>query len=143
MVNQVFIQIIVSVGKLKNVASLGDWITGVTVNTVRKEIRRRKYRRILTPVAELPEPRVGSGDSDQKVLIRSVYAVLGRMSAEDRVVFVLRFVEGYTLDEVAKIGSYSLATAKRRVVRAKKEFSKRAMKDPFLASRFEDLTHGA
>jgi RNA polymerase sigma-70 factor (ECF subfamily) len=141
-VNHVFVQILSSVGKLKKVDSLADWITGVTVNTVHKEIRSRKYRRIVQPVAELPEPQVNLGSHEDKLVLRCVYTVLQRMKADDRIVFVLRFVEGNTLNEVAQIGGYSLATAKRRVVRAKAEFSKRAVKDPFLASHFKEMNDG-
>ena len=65
--------------------------------------------------------------------------ILRKMKTDDHIVFVLRFVEGNTLGEVAVASGYSLATAKRRISRAKKEFMKRAKNDAVLAALIEDM----
>ncbi len=138
-VHQVFVNILGSIPKLKDPSALENWLTGITVNTVRREIRSRKYRRILVPVgSDYPEKQHDNSESDKQVLVRRVFAILNKMKSEDHIVFVLRFIEGNTIDEVATAGRYSLATAKRRIARAKKEFRKRAMKDSFLASALGD-----
>jgi DNA-directed RNA polymerase specialized sigma24 family protein len=68
-----------------------------------------------------------------------LFEVLDNMKTEDHIVFVLRFIERNTLGEVAVAGGYSLATAKRRVAHAKKEFVKRAKKDTVLSAVFRDI----
>ncbi|MCP4680061.1 MAG: sigma-70 family RNA polymerase sigma factor [Deltaproteobacteria bacterium] len=138
-VQLVFVHILSSVKKLKNPDALEDWISGVTVNTVRREIRNRKYRRILIPTADYPEIATDPGEARSKIMVHRLFAILSKMRTEDHIVFVLRFVEGNTLGEVAVAGGYSLATAKRRIARAKKEFMKRAKKDSVLASFIEEM----
>ena len=73
--------------------------------------------------------------------IRSFYAVLAKMPADDRIIFVLRHLEGRSLDEIARSGEYSLSTAKRRLKRAKSIFSKKATKDFVLMSMLEEMRH--
>lgn len=138
-VHQVFIHILAGIGKLKNPDSLEDWIYGITVNTVRREIRRRKYRRILVPMAEPPE-RVEEGSApDDRLFAKQFYRTLDDMRVDDRIIFVLRFVDGRSLGEVAAAGGYSLSTAKRRLVRAKKEFMRKASRDRILSSFVEEI----
>lgn len=134
-VQLVFVHILSSIGKLKKPSSLGDWIVSITVNTVRREIRSRGYKRLLFVSTDTPPERsLPAGAEEDQLLVRRVFAVLEEMSAEERIVFVLRFVEGHTLSEVAAAGGYSLATAKRRLAAARKSFLKRAANDPHLGS---------
>lgn len=133
-VNQAFVNILSSIHKLRHPEAFDDWICGITVNTVRKEIRSRKYRRILVSVPEYQDRRAEDRDPEKQALIQRVFGILNAMKTEDRIAFVLRFIEGNTLGEVAVSGGYSLATAKRRIARARKDFLKRARKDTALAS---------
>ena len=138
-VNQVFVNILSSIKKLRHPEAFDDWICGIAVNTVRKEIRSRKYRRILVSVPEYQERKAEEGETEKQVLVRRVFKVLNTMKTEDRIAFILRYVEGNTLGEVAVSGGYSLATAKRRIARAKREFLKRVRKDTALASFIEEI----
>ena len=58
------------------------------------------------------------------------------MSDEDRILFVMRFVEGVNLREIARHTGRSLATVKRRIVKAREIFIKKARRDPDLVSLF-------
>ena len=55
---------------------------------------------------------------DQKVELRLVDRLLGRMRTELRIAWMLRRVEGLELAEVASMCGCSLATAKRRIAEA-------------------------
>ncbi len=142
-VHQVFVHVLTSIRKLKNASSLEEWISGIAVNTVRREIRNRKYRRILVPMASPPDIECTSsrGAPDTSLFARRFFAVLSQMRPEDYIIFTLRFVEGNSLGEVAAAGGYSLSTAKRRLGRARREFLKRAAKDPVLKSFIEEMNH--
>ena len=140
-VHQVFLHILTGIHKLKNPSSLEEWINGIAVNTVRREIRSRTYRRILIPMASPPETVAASGDPDASLFVMRFFAALRELRADDRIIFVLRFVEGSSLGEVAAAGGYSLSTAKRRLGRARKEFMKHASKDPVLRSFVEEMNH--
>jgi RNA polymerase sigma-70 factor (ECF subfamily) len=133
-VQQVFIAILESVERLRSPDALEAWITRVTVNTVRKEIRRRQRRRLWFSPSEPPDAPDPGIDSDERLVLRQFYRVLSDMRTDDRVVFTLRFVEAYTLPEIAAACDCSLATVKRRLTRARKRFETRARQDFVLAA---------
>jgi RNA polymerase sigma-70 factor (ECF subfamily) len=141
-VQQVFVNALGSMGKLKDPQALGGWLVGIAINTVRREIRSRKARRIFRLVpgtSELPRETL---DPDQQLLAPRFYAVVARMKSSDRIVFTLRFVEGYTLGECAAACRCSLATIKRKLARARRVFFKYARMDPVLASWIEEVRDG-
>lgn len=141
-VHQVFVNVLTSIPKLTNPASLEPWITRITINTVRKTIRSRKVRRILLPVADPPEVQARSDGPEAGALVQRFYEILDHMRTDDHLVFALRFVAGYSLAEVAAAGGYSLATAKRRIARARQEFEERAAADSLLGSLIREHTDG-
>ena len=141
-VQQVFVSALGSMGKLKDPQALGGWLVGIAINTVRREIRSRKARRIFRLVpgtSELPHETL---DPDRQLLAPRFYAVVARMKSSDRIVFTLRFVEGYTLGECAAACRCSLATVKRKLTRARRVFFKYARMDPVLASWIEEVRDG-
>jgi RNA polymerase sigma-70 factor (ECF subfamily) len=141
-VQQVFVNALGSMGKLKDPQALGGWLVGVAINTVRRELRSRKARQIFKLVPGTSELSPETVDPDGQLLAPRFYAVLSRMRSADRVVFVLRFVEGYTLGECAAACRCSLATVKRKLTRARRVFFKYARMDPVLASWIEEVRDG-
>lgn len=109
-------------------------MTGVTVNTVRKELRWRGYRRIVRFTDKVPEAIAPSQDPENNLLNKRFYEVLDKMKREERIVFVLHEMQGETVAEIARIGGYSVATAKRRLATARASFKRYAEKDAILAS---------
>jgi RNA polymerase sigma factor (sigma-70 family) len=59
-------------------------------------------------------------------------ALIERLPPNEQIVFVLYYVEGRTLSEIAELRGYSLATAKRKVGRANKRFQSLLSKNPEL-----------
>ena len=141
-VQQVFLNALGSIGKLKDPGALEGWLVGITINTVRREIRNRKARRIFKLVPGTSELPRDSLDPEAQLLAPRFYAVVSRLKAADRIVFTLRFVEGYTLGECAAACDCSLATVKRRLTRARRVFFKYARMDPVLASWIEEVRDG-
>ena len=138
-VQQVFVNVISSINKVDNAEALGQWITDVTVNTVRREIRSRKYRRILYLVDDYDESISESPEHGRNLVAGRTYQLLSSMKTDDRIVFILRFVEKYTVSETALACGISNSTAKRRISRAKTAFLMRAEKDTVLASYIEEM----
>jgi RNA polymerase sigma-70 factor (ECF subfamily) len=137
-VHQAFLQILRSIGRLKSPGALDEWVNQVVINTVRKEIRSRRYRRrVIVAVEEVPERPGGDHGPADRLLALRFYQALGRLGAEERIVLVLRFVEQHTLEEIARMNRYSLATTKRRLARAVRAFKKIVGADPLLASVIE------
>ena len=56
-------------------------------------------------------------DTDAREALARFYKILDRVNATDRSAFVLRFMEGLELTEVAAALKLSLATTKRRLAR--------------------------
>jgi RNA polymerase sigma-70 factor, ECF subfamily len=56
------------------------------------------------------------------------------LNADDRVIFVLRRVDGMQLQEVANATGHSLATVKRRLVKADAQLSDWMEREPLLVA---------
>ncbi len=122
--------------RVRDEAALGAWLRGIAVNTVRGELRRRKRRRFFfasdgnAQVEQAAAPDTSRG--------RRIYMVLGWLAVDDRQAFVLRYVEGNTLEETAALLGCSLATTKRRLKRAEDKVRAWARRDPDLASMLRE-----
>jgi len=138
-VQQVFLNILNSIHKVKNPDVLRAWITSVTVNTVRRELRSRKYRRIFTLMPDVAAEVDHQIPASDRKLLRSAFTILRRMNIDDRMAFALHFIEGQTLSEVAGSTDVSLATVKRRIARAKSTFVREMRKDAYLLSLVEEM----
>lgn len=135
-VQQAFLNLFEAAGSVRLARALPAWVACVTVNTVRRELRRRKLLRMFfPPAASPPGPAVPGADAERKVFLERCFVLLERLGTEERIVFSLRFIEGYTLEEVAGLCGCSLATAKRRLLRARQKFSELAARDPALGDR--------
>jgi RNA polymerase sigma-70 factor, ECF subfamily len=139
-VQQVLIQIISSLGTVKKPASLDAWIKSVTLRVVREEIRsRQKHRGLFSRDNAIEADAFPSLHSPFKLVhIRCFYSILNTLSFDDRSILVLRHFEGCSIEEIANIGGYSIATAKRRLKKAKSSFKKKAMKEVVLISLLKD-----
>lgn len=134
-VHDAFIQILRGLPRLREVAALRGFVRAVTINTVRSELRRRRFRRAFWSSDEAPEPTDDALDPESRETVRRVYAILDRLAADLRIAFTLRFVERHSLAEVAALTGCSLATAKRRISRATQRFAQLAHDDEDLATR--------
>ena len=135
-VQQVLVAVISGMKTIKKPEALDSWIRGVTIRIVRDELRRRKRKRQFVAAAvdinddTSPDPNSPWKQSH----IRSFYTILGKMRPDDRVVFVLKHLEGYTNERIAQYCNYSVSTVKRRIERAKAHFYNEAMTDYTLMS---------
>jgi RNA polymerase sigma-70 factor (ECF subfamily) len=134
---QIFAQVLGTIDKLENPDALGGWIARVAFGTIRKELRRRRYRRALFLESGSVIETAASADEETRFLTRRAFAVLERMKPEDRMVFVMYFIDGETHPEIAAAAGWSLSTAKRRVARARDVFLKKARRDSALAGLVE------
>lgn len=122
-VQQVFLQMLQSIGKLKSPERLNLWVRSITINIVRSELRKRSVRRSFLRWA--PKEEV-TGDLNLDVessdFMRASASALERLPAEERVVFLLYYLEEHTLPEIAEACGFSTMTAKRRLGKARERF---------------------
>ena len=138
MVQQVLVGVISGMPSIKKPESLDAWVRSVTMRVVRDELRNRKKRRSLFN-ADSGEDEVYADPNHpcKQVHIRSFYTILDKMNLDDRVIFVFKYLEGFSNEQVAEAVGFSLSKAKRRLKRARDRFLKEAMSDYALVTLLE------
>lgn len=135
---EAFAGALTSIHRLDDAAALEPWLCSVAANTARKVLRGRARRRWLrrfvsSDEEERYEPAGAGVDVEARRALRGVYAVLSQLPADERIAFALRFIDGMELTEVASACRVSLATIKRRLVRAERRFLANARNYPELS----------
>jgi RNA polymerase sigma-70 factor (ECF subfamily) len=130
LVHDAFVQALASVGGLRDAEALLAWMQTIAARTAYAAIRARKARRWLRfwEPAELPDPPFDEVDPEVREAHRRAYAILESMPADERIAFVLRYIDGMELAQVAGACEVSLATIKRRIGRAEQRFSRAAQR---------------
>jgi RNA polymerase sigma-70 factor (ECF subfamily) len=129
-VHQVYVNILESIDSLRTPDSLKSWVTGVAINTVRREIYRRRFRRLFHFVPDYSKNEIAASTPEKGVAIRRFYELLEKIGVERRVVLLLNLMEGYTLNEIALMCKISVPTAKRRFQSGKKRLYELAKNEP-------------
>jgi len=142
---EVFAGALSSIHTLNDPSALTPWLGRVATLTARKVLRGRSrrawLRRFVDSAEEERHEPVASGvNVEAQRAVRTVYSVLGDMPTDERIAFALRFIDGMELTEVAASCEVSLATIKRRLVRAERRFIAIARKYPELAQWIEGGT---
>jgi RNA polymerase sigma-70 factor, ECF subfamily len=128
------------IDQLVDPGALKAWLTQIAVFTARKAIRRRRRRRWLTFFAEVPDRAADAGwaGPDLQEAARCVYRILERIPVDERIPFSLRMLEDLDLEATARACGMSLATVRRRLVKAERRFFKLARQYEALAPWLEN-----
>jgi RNA polymerase sigma-70 factor (ECF subfamily) len=132
---EVFLCVFEKVTTLREPKALKAFVISITVLTTRSELRRLWVRRWtrLSRKGDATSKAVVHLDTDAREALARFYAMLDRINAQDRTLFVLRFMEGLGLLEVAAASGLSLATTKRRLARVWAKVILLVERDPILA----------
>jgi len=109
--------------ELRDPEVFGRWVLQVAVRLVHRRFRQRSLLRLLgldrgadeLTLAAQADPRAGPEVHAQ---LTEIDRALERLPARCRVAWILRYVEGCDIDEVATTSGCSRATAKRLIARA-------------------------
>jgi len=120
LVQDVFATAVSGLKRRRNHAEIKRWLATVTV---RRSILRLRVLALWSWVDIYEESsweRIADpgASTEEKRLVAQVYRALDRLPIKDRVAWVLRYVEGEDLEQVAELCGCSLATIKRRIARA-------------------------
>jgi len=102
---------------LRNRRRFRQWLCSIIINEHRSRCRRERLRRVFSLSPQRKQATDGP-DPDRAIRLRQC---LQQLSPARREAVVLFEVEGFTLDEVAELQRTSLAAAKTRVSRARRE----------------------
>jgi RNA polymerase sigma-70 factor, ECF subfamily len=110
--------------ELRDGAAFRPWLGSIVVRLVRTRLRRRRLLGALgltTPEpVDLDAIASPAADSESRVLLAQVYALLQTLPADDRIAWTLRYIDRHRLEAVAELTDCSLATAKRRILRVQR-----------------------
>jgi len=131
---EVFVRLYFSLDQLRTAEVFEPWLHRLTVNAaydyLRKQRRRHEYR-----MSDLSEQQViladavagGKADQDvqqQKKIRESVDSLLGAVSEADRILLMLKEVEGLSLKELEKVYKVNENALKVRLFRARQRVLK-------------------
>jgi RNA polymerase sigma-70 factor (ECF subfamily) len=117
---EIFYRLFSRIGTLRKPEALRSFVISFAIRIVKWELRRRRARRWLTlsETGDVPEEQMTVMDAESRYALRRLYSLLDRLSTRERLVLILRHVEGMTLEEIAEAMELSLATVKRGLRRA-------------------------
>lgn len=135
-VQDVFAVLFEKIGRLRDPKAFRGFVLSVTLLEVRRELRRRYFRRRFGPEREAPanDVRVVHPDPEAREALLKLHGILGGINPRDRAAFTLRFVEGLELTQVSDAMGVSLSTTKRCLRRAWSRVRTRVERDPALVA---------
>lgn len=108
--------------QLREPGALAGWLLQIAVSLVYRRTRRLRLLRRLgfgeAPDATLVELAAPGLSPEQHAELSSLQKALDRVATGARIPWMLRHVEGHSLQEVADACGCSLATTKRRIAEA-------------------------
>ncbi|MBI3204169.1 MAG: sigma-70 family RNA polymerase sigma factor [Myxococcales bacterium] len=129
-VHDAFLRAHQRLAELREPALFRSWLGSIVVRFVRSRMRRRRLLTSLgiASVEPVDLDSIAAPDASPEIRaqLAQVYALLNTLPADDRIAWTLRYIERHRLEVVADLAGCSLATVKRRIVRAQ----------AFLASHF-------
>jgi RNA polymerase sigma-70 factor, ECF subfamily len=135
LLHDVFLGAFEGIGGLTDPSRLKSWLISIAINTARNCIRKRRRRNWVFSLLHRDQqasgaepPRIPAGE-----VSAATRAVLAKLSADEQVLFSLRFVARLELAEVAEACGMSIATVKRRLAGAREKFAGFAKTDPVLS----------
>jgi RNA polymerase sigma-70 factor (ECF subfamily) len=124
-VHDAFVSAFEQVDRLREPDRFRAWLGRIAVIKVRRTIRSRRLRRSLglLPMnddAALERLASEAASPEVRADLAVVDGILRRLPATVRIAWMLRYVEGHRVEDVADLCACSLATAKRRIAAGKK-----------------------
>lgn len=118
-----FVLALENLAQLRDTAALRPWLLRIAVSQARRRFRRRKMLRALglhigADDATLDSLVSPGASAEVKTDLAALDRVLATLPVEQRIAWMLRYVEGQELIEVAHACGCSLATIKRRIAAA-------------------------
>lgn len=139
-VHDAFLRAFERINDLSDRGAFKSWLGAIVVHAVRSRMRRHRLMNLLgigrkSEPVDLDSLMSPDASPHTRAQVAQIYALLRTLSADDRIAWTLRCVEGHDLDSVAKLTRCSLATVKRRISRAQQ-----FLDEHFIDSSKEDVS---
>jgi len=122
-VQEVFIEAHHGLSQLREPGAVRGWLARICVRRSVRRLRRRRLRQMLR-LEDVPEFQTTdeSLTPEQTSEVRRAYRILARFPSEERVIWILRHIEGESLDEIGRLCECSKSTVQRRIRSAEARF---------------------
>jgi RNA polymerase sigma-70 factor (ECF subfamily) len=132
------LRVFVRLPSLRDPSALRPFVLSVAANVLKWALRRRWVsRRVrLSVTGTLPDVEGTPDDAEARQALQRCYRILESLTTKERLAFVLRYMEGMTIDEVAAALSVSVSTAKRWVGSGAAKVADEVSREPDLSSFF-------
>ncbi len=131
---EVFLRLYFSIDQLRTPEVFEPWLYRLTVNASYDYLRKSR-RRMESRMSDLSEQQViiadalastkaDASDEDKKKTREAVQELLGNVSEEDRILLIMKEVEGLSLKEMEKIYNVNENALKVRLFRARQRVLK-------------------
>lgn len=134
LVHEALIRVFTGITRVRDPACLDQWVTRVTLNTIRGTLRRRKRDR-WTPLENVlaeDEPARASDIETHELAARTV-RVIDRLPPRDRLLLERHWFTDHSMAEIAVTLGCSPVTVKRKLRRARARFERLVSSDRALA----------
>ena len=134
---QVFLKVYLSIQRFDGRSSFSTWLYKIAVNETYDHLRKKKARRLVyeSDLSEEQERHLHenasescTGEQTPMALERlesrqMVERLLAELSPEDRMMLVLKEVEGFSIDEISEMMAQNTNTIKVRMFRARRRLA--------------------
>lgn len=131
LVQQVFLEAFRSLPRFRGDAAFSTWLHRIVVNVAYQYLRRQKRTRWDAQVPdELPSPQAcPEAAARRREELGRALAYLSALKPKKRIAYVLRVVEGMSLDEIGALVGANAPAVGQRIKHAQRELSAMAERD--------------
>jgi RNA polymerase sigma-70 factor (ECF subfamily) len=127
---ETFLRIYFKADKYRPIAPFSSWIYAIASNLAKTELKKRYRANVVSiddivPGAETSTP---SGESTDSGLIKNLRQALEALSPRYRIPVILKDMEGYSQEEIARIIKRPIGTVKARISRGRSILKKQLEK---------------
>lgn len=130
---EVFVKVYRSLKRFRLDSSFSTWLHRIAVNTCKNKIKSLEYR-YRKKQARLNNDGIGESpysmepgqeshspmaELEKKERMKAIQKAIDALPAKQKTVVVLRDIQGFSYDEIARITGYKLGTLKSRLARAR------------------------
>ena len=125
LLQQIFLEVFRALPRFRGDASFRTFLYRIVLNTVSDHLRRRRSRPLAITVEQLDELVDANASPEARAAQRqrlvTTFALLDRIKPKKRIAFLLRVVEGLSLEEIAELTRATPAAVAQRIRHAHRE----------------------
>jgi RNA polymerase sigma-70 factor (ECF subfamily) len=124
-VQEVLLNVFRAIPRLEVRGSFAHWLNAVALNASLRVLDRRRREHRRREALELRQSAAESGSESDPILRRSLTEALDSLPPQTRVAILLRFVDGHSYVEIARMTGEKESTVKMRVARGMRRVRER------------------